>query len=63
MWAVDHWGLRTLMLRFLPLAALSLVLLGAMLVNGMPSGAGLWLAIVGLLGYEIFNVGSISVAI
>jgi major inositol transporter-like SP family MFS transporter len=63
MWAVDHWGRRTLMLRFLPVAALSLVLLGAMLVSGTPHGASLWFAVAGLLGYEIFNVGSISVAI
>jgi sugar porter (SP) family MFS transporter len=63
MWAVDHWGRRTLVLRFLPLAAISLVLLGAMLLTGTPHGASLWLAVAGLLGYEIFNVGSISVAI
>ena len=62
-WAVDHWGRRTLMLRFLPLAALSLVLLGFMLLGGTPHGMQRWLAIAGLLGYEVFNVGSISVAI
>jgi MFS transporter, SP family, major inositol transporter len=62
-WAVDHWGRRTLMLRFLPLAALSLLLLGFMLLGGTPHGIQRWLAIAGLLGYEVFNVGSISVAI
>jgi major inositol transporter-like SP family MFS transporter len=62
-WAVDAWGRRSLMLRFLPVAALSLVLLGAMLTAGHPQGAERWFALAGLLGYEIFNVGSISVAI
>ncbi|WP_159013251.1 sugar porter family MFS transporter [Acidisoma sp. S159] len=62
-WAVDHWGRRKLMLRFLPLAVLSLVLLGFALFGGTPHGWMRWLAVGGLLGNEIFNVGSISVTI
>jgi MFS transporter, SP family, major inositol transporter len=62
-WAVDHWGRRKLMLRFLPLAVLSLLVLGAAFAGGTPHGLMRWLAVGGLLGNEIFNVGSISVAI
>lgn len=62
-WAVDRWGRRRLMLRFLPFAALSLLVLGATFVSGTPHGAMRWLAVAGLIGNEIFNVGSISVAI
>jgi len=62
-WAVDRWGRRTLMLRFLPFAAIGLGLLGAAFVGGPPTGAARWLAVGGLLANEIFNVGSISVAI
>ncbi|MCQ8240088.1 sugar porter family MFS transporter [Rhizosaccharibacter radicis] len=60
---VDRWGRRTLMLRFLPVAALGLALLGASFLGGNPAGAGRYAAVAGLVGYEIFNVGSISVAI
>jgi MFS transporter, SP family, major inositol transporter len=62
-WAVDHWGRRKLMLRFLPLAVVSLLLLGFALFGGTPHGWMRWLAVGGLLGNEIFNVGSISVTI
>ncbi|WP_227307871.1 sugar porter family MFS transporter [Acidisoma cellulosilyticum] len=62
-WAVDRWGRRKLMLRFLPFAALSLLVLGFAFTSGTPHGVMRWLAVGGLLGNEIFNVGSISVAI
>lgn len=62
-WAVDRWGRRTLMLRFLPFAAISLAVLGFTFIGGTPHGGMRWLAVGGLLGNEIFNVGSISVAI
>lgn len=60
---VDRWGRRTLMLRFLPIAAISLVLLSVSFIGGNPTGAARYTAAAGLFGYEIFNIGSISVAI
>lgn len=63
LWAVDRWGRRTLMLRFLLLAALGLVLLGGSFIGGNPTGIGRYTAVAGLVAYEIFNVGSISASI
>ena len=62
-WAVDRWGRRTLMLRFLPGAVIGLALIGIAFAHGAPTGNMRWLAVAGLLSYEVFNVGSISVAI
>lgn len=62
-WAVDRWGRRTLMLRFLPGAVIGLAAIAIAFAHGAPTGNLRWLAVAGLLGYEVFNVGSISVAI
>jgi len=62
-WAVDHWGRRRLMLRFLPGAVIGLAMIAIAFAHGAPTGAMRWVAAAGLLGYEVFNVGSISAAI
>ncbi|CAI9120837.1 sugar porter family MFS transporter [Brytella acorum] len=62
-WAVDAWGRRTLMLRLLPGAVISLIVLGAMFAIGATHGVGAWVMVVAVVCYTIFNTGSLSVAI
>lgn len=62
-WAVDHWGRRTLMLRMLPGAVISLIVLGAMFSFHLTGGVGAWITLISLIGYVIFNVGSLSVTV
>ncbi|GBQ13919.1 sugar porter family MFS transporter [Swaminathania salitolerans] len=62
-WAVDAWGRRTLMLRFIPGAVISLVILGFMFFAGATHGTGAFITAAAIVGYTIFNVGSLSVAI
>lgn len=53
-----------MMLVMLPLAALSLFVLGAIFISSAPlSGMRLALMIISLLGYIFFNFGSLSVAV
>jgi len=62
-WAVDVIGRRKLMLWLLPGAAVSLAVLAAMLSLGTPHGVTAWIMIAAVVGYAIFNVGSLSVAV
>nr|WP_050801449.1 sugar porter family MFS transporter [Gluconobacter morbifer] len=62
-WAVDNWGRRTLMLRLLPGAVISLAVLGTMFSLHLTSGAGAWITVIAIMAYTIFNTGSLSVAI
>ncbi|MBR0560203.1 sugar porter family MFS transporter [Neokomagataea anthophila] len=62
-WAVDRWGRRTLILRMLPGAAVSLVVLGLMFSLHLTHGWGAWVMVLSLMGYTVFNTGSLSVAI
>ncbi|MFP2873987.1 sugar porter family MFS transporter [Acetobacter tropicalis] len=61
---IDRVGRRRMMLVMLPLAALSLFVLGAIFISSAPlSGMRLALMIISLLGYIFFNFGSLSVAV
>jgi len=62
-WAVEVIGRRRLMLCLLPGAAISLAVLAGILSLGTPTGIYAWVMIVAVVGYAIFNVGSLSVAI
>ncbi|QDH25840.1 sugar porter family MFS transporter [Neokomagataea tanensis] len=62
-WAVDRWGRRTLILRMLPGAAVSLVVLGLMFSLHLTQGWGAWVTVLSLMAYTVFNTGSLSVAI
>ncbi|GBQ68333.1 major facilitator superfamily sugar transporter [Ameyamaea chiangmaiensis NBRC 103196] len=63
-WAVDVIGRRKLMLCMIPGAGISLALLaGILTLNSNPSGAAGWVMIAAVVGYAIFNVGSLSVAV
>lgn len=62
-WAVDVWGRRSLILRLLPGAVISLIVLGAMFMIGHSASWAAWVMIVAIVGYTIFNTGSLSVAI
>ncbi|WP_408871013.1 sugar porter family MFS transporter [Gluconobacter cerinus] len=62
-WAVDNWGRRTLILRLLPGAVISLIVLGAMFALHMKGGAGAWITVIAIMGYTICNTGSLSVAV
>ncbi|AQS87331.1 major facilitator superfamily sugar transporter [Neoasaia chiangmaiensis NBRC 101099] len=62
-WAVDVWGRRKLMLRLLPGAVISLIVLGAMFLIGAKQGPGAWVMVAAIVGYTMFNTGSLSVAI
>jgi sugar porter (SP) family MFS transporter len=61
---VDRVGRRRMMLAMLPLAALSLFVLGAIFIDPAPvSGVRMVLMVASLLGYIFFNFGSLSVAV
>lgn len=60
---VDRWGRRRLLLRLLPGAALALVALGFAFLGPGPQGPTRWVAVVAIMAYIGFNVGSLSVAI
>lgn len=61
---IDRVGRRRMMLIMLPLAALSLFVLGAIFISSAPlTGMRLTLMIISLLGYIFFNFGSLSVAV
>ncbi|MGY6769842.1 sugar porter family MFS transporter [Komagataeibacter sp. NFXK3] len=62
-WAVDAWGRRRLLLRLVPGAAVSLMVLGAMFAQGATHGINTWITAAAVVCYAIFNVGSLSVAI
>ncbi|AOX19826.1 sugar porter family MFS transporter [Kozakia baliensis] len=62
-WAVDAWGRRALMLRLLPGAVISLIVLGSMFAIGATHGIGAWITVIAIIGYTVFNVGSLSVAV
>jgi len=62
-WAVDAWGRRTLLLRLLPGAVVSLLVLGGMFVFHLTQGVGAWITVVAVVGYTMFNTGSLSVAV
>ncbi|GAN55430.1 sugar porter family MFS transporter [Tanticharoenia sakaeratensis] len=62
-WAVDAWGRRALLLRLLPGAVISLIVLGAAFVFGANGGIGIWIKVVAIVAYTVFNTGSLSVAI
>lgn len=62
-WAVDAWGRRTLMLRMIPGAVVSLILLGFMFFTGQTHGWGAFVTAAAVVGYVVFNVGSLSVAV
>ncbi|GAD26213.1 sugar-proton symporter [Gluconobacter thailandicus NBRC 3257] len=62
-WAVDTWGRRTLILRLLPGAVISLIVLGAMFALHMTSGTGAWITVLAIIGYTVCNTGSLSVAV
>lgn len=63
LYAVDKWGRRPLLVWMLPGAVVSLIVLGAMFAGGEPQGWRQVVAILSIIGYVIFNVGSLSVAI
>ncbi|PYD48247.1 sugar porter family MFS transporter [Novacetimonas pomaceti] len=61
---IDRVGRRRMMLWMLPVAALSLFVLGAVFLSPAPLvGVRLVLMVVSLLGYIFFNFGSLSVAV
>ncbi|ACB93764.1 sugar porter family MFS transporter [Beijerinckia indica] len=60
---IDRIGRRRLMLTLLPMAVLSLLLLGAVFLGGPMTGIRVPLMLLGLLGYIVFNFGSLSVAV
>ncbi|MCQ8277137.1 sugar porter family MFS transporter [Acetobacteraceae bacterium KSS8] len=60
---VDRTGRRRLLLLMLPAAAACLVASGLCLLGGDPSGWRLWLMLAGLMGYIVFNCGSLSVTV
>ncbi|BCK75258.1 sugar transporter [Acetobacter aceti NRIC 0242] len=61
---IDKVGRRRMMLAMLPMAALSLFLLGAVFLSSAPlTGGRLILMVASLLGYIFFNFGSLSVAV
>ncbi|AQU88444.1 MFS transporter [Komagataeibacter nataicola] len=62
-WAVDAWGRRRLLLRLVPGAAVSLMVLAAMFAQGATHGINTWITAAAVVCYAIFNVGSLSVAI
>ncbi|MBS1088406.1 sugar porter family MFS transporter [Gluconobacter wancherniae] len=62
-WAVDALGRRTLLLRLLPGAVLSLIILGGLFAFHLTTGIGAWLTVLAVMGYTVFNTGSLSVAI
>ena len=62
-WAVDAWGRRTLLLRLIPGAVVSLLVLGAMFAIGATQGINTWITAAAVVSYAIFNVGSLSVAV
>jgi sugar porter (SP) family MFS transporter len=60
---VDRIGRRRLLLVLLPLAVLSLVVLGAVFLGGDPEGAGRGVAVAAIMGFIAFNGGSLSVVL
>ncbi|POF63050.1 MFS transporter [Novacetimonas maltaceti] len=61
---IDRVGRRRMMLWMLPVAALSLFVLGAVFLSSAPLvGVRLYLMVLSLLGYIFFNFGSLSVAV
>ena len=62
-WAVDAWGRRRLLLRLIPGAVISLMVLGTMFAIGSTQGINTWITAAAVVCYGIFNVGSLSVAI
>ncbi|MCE2576606.1 sugar porter family MFS transporter [Komagataeibacter sp. FNDCR2] len=62
-WAVDAWGRRSLLLRLIPGAVISLMVLGLMFAIGSTSGLDTWITAIAVVCYAVFNVGSLSVAV
>lgn len=59
---VDRWGRRRLLLAWVPLSIVALVVL-AFSFNGTQASGPAWLTMVGLMGFQAFNGGSLSVAV